>query len=270
MFRPHARLLAEEGYRVFLMDLPGHGALVDEKFSITKFCGRVHELVTKHVKKPCLFAGFEECGYLGMEVLARHPHLFVGAALSGCGENRGADAPLLSRSKNLWMARYAEVSNWKNMFFMSQQVSNMEQAAFIIETCLLAGVFYDQSGQLGQALGAVEPLKLLPAFPYPIFFSNGLDATRESEELWLSMCSDKGESTLKNYEGPNSFTHVLGIAEQFIADLATFAGKCEWGRTEPRVINLAYAGAAPNPTPFAAEEQKAPIAKEEEVKESNH
>ena len=93
MFMLHARRLAERGHRCVLIDLPGHGARMDEPLSLGAAVSVVVEATLEHVPakdgcKPILMGG-SLGGYVSMEVLGSHPGLFDGAVIAMSGQNVG-------------------------------------------------------------------------------------------------------------------------------------------------------------------------------------
>eukprot|EP00291_Cryptomonas_curvata_P026623 CAMPEP_0172162628 /NCGR_PEP_ID=MMETSP1050-20130122/6784_1 /TAXON_ID=233186 /ORGANISM="Cryptomonas curvata, Strain CCAP979/52" /LENGTH=161 /DNA_ID=CAMNT_0012832653 /DNA_START=132 /DNA_END=614 /DNA_ORIENTATION=- len=87
MFLYHAREFAKQGYRCVLLDLPGHGARMDEPLTMTSAIAAILDAVrleappTADGRKPQkpLYIGGSLGGYIGMELLGAHPDVFAGA-----------------------------------------------------------------------------------------------------------------------------------------------------------------------------------------------
>jgi pimeloyl-ACP methyl ester carboxylesterase len=85
MWAAQVRDLADT-YRVAALDLPGHGALADQPFSLDAAADQVAAVIAA-VATPddrrAVVVGLSLGGYVGMHVAARHPGLVRGLVLSG-------------------------------------------------------------------------------------------------------------------------------------------------------------------------------------------
>jgi pimeloyl-ACP methyl ester carboxylesterase len=95
MFRRHAEDMARRGMRCVLMDLPGHGARMDEPLSL-EIAMREVVAATQKLAPPCRATGVKPIllggslgGYIGMELLGKFPDVFSGAVILMCGQNVG-------------------------------------------------------------------------------------------------------------------------------------------------------------------------------------
>jgi pimeloyl-ACP methyl ester carboxylesterase len=95
MFRRHAEDMVRRGLRCVLMDLPGHGARMDEPLTLELAIKQIVETAQK-LAPPCRATGMKPVliggslgGYIGMELLGRHPDLFSAAVVLMCGQNVG-------------------------------------------------------------------------------------------------------------------------------------------------------------------------------------
>jgi pimeloyl-ACP methyl ester carboxylesterase len=79
----HARALASR-FHVITVDLPGHGALVGERFSRESFGELFGTILDEACERPPLIVGYSLGGYVAMEFAAAHPERTHGLALLGC------------------------------------------------------------------------------------------------------------------------------------------------------------------------------------------
>ena len=104
MFRAHAlAMLAKGNVRCVLLDLPGHGARMDEPLSLASAMATV-VAVTQEKAPPCrqtgtkpIYIGGSLGGYIGMELIGQYPDLYSAAVIAMCGQNVGVGASLVAR-----------------------------------------------------------------------------------------------------------------------------------------------------------------------------
>jgi pimeloyl-ACP methyl ester carboxylesterase len=86
IWAPHARILAPR-YHVVTVDLPGHGVLAHQDFSITS----VRDVITNAIENVCtsppLIVGYSLGGYVAMEYAANNPERTAGLVLAGCASD---------------------------------------------------------------------------------------------------------------------------------------------------------------------------------------
>eukprot|EP00977_Amphora_coffeiformis_P017329 scaffold5547_cov163-Amphora_coffeaeformis.AAC.9 len=221
MFRPHARSLVERGYRCILMDLPGHGTLVDSPLTLDscveatakvyKACGLVPETT--------VYVGASLGAYIGFYILDKLPSTesFCGAILMDCGQNVGPDCSLMALL-GIWFLKMA-AGNMSNKALMKamMDVTKKSPANYkLVESVFGAGMNFRQGNAQTVCMHTVAPADHIPHYDFPILFFNGSEDYRDSETQWLSMCKDQGRSALKVYEGGDHFfTHD----ERFLIDL---------------------------------------------------
>jgi pimeloyl-ACP methyl ester carboxylesterase len=76
------RLLAER-YRVYALDLPGHGACASVRFEYEHALRTLERFLRDEVRRPALLAGVSLGGCLAMDLAGTHGDLVAGLALSG-------------------------------------------------------------------------------------------------------------------------------------------------------------------------------------------
>jgi pimeloyl-ACP methyl ester carboxylesterase len=229
MFLYHAREFAKQGYRCVLLDLPGHGARMDEPLTMSSAIAAILDAVrleappTADGHKP-MYIGGSLGGYIGMELLGQHPNVFAGAVIAMCGQNVGAGAGLAAR------AGLAVMSCALGCMSAAGMMGAMRSAArrnghipddLILEISLRPGMFFHQGAALIAALRATAPAAALPRFPGPVLFVNGSRDHRDSEQRWL-LAAPRGR--LELYEGADHFfSHDDRFAARFVQDCLDFA-----------------------------------------------
>jgi pimeloyl-ACP methyl ester carboxylesterase len=83
---PQVRDLAG-AFRVVAPDLPGHGALADEQFSLDAGVERLRDIVDAHASGRGLIVGLSLGGYVAIEFARRWPERTAGVILTGCSAN---------------------------------------------------------------------------------------------------------------------------------------------------------------------------------------
>lgn len=211
MFSPHAAAAAQKGYRSILIDLPGHGTLVNTTTLTLDSCV---DNVKKILDQECssndssriIWIGGSLGAYVGFHVLGQLKNQFSGAVLLDCGVNVGPGCSLKARF-GLWFLRKlsGSMSNKSLMGTMMGAVEKSEADYHLVETCYAAGMFFQQGPAQVDCLSTVAPADIIPTLDMPILFFNGSKDHRDSETKWLDLCSDKERSSLKVYEGGDHF-----------------------------------------------------------------
>ncbi len=226
MFKRHAESLKDK-YTSVLMDLPGHGALMDTELTRKSAFDEILRVaneycVTFHNVKP-IYIGGSLGAYLGMELLGTYPDIFSSAVLTMAGQNVGVGRgwaawigicgmkiviPLLSSAQLL-------------SGMVSQAKANGNIPNDLLEEMVLdTGMFFNQSRNKVEILGKSNPLATLGNFAGRILFINGSKDYRDSEQIWLQ-ASQKGE--LKVYEGGDHFfSHDVRFMDRFLTDISDF------------------------------------------------
>ena len=231
MFRRHAPLLAKKNYRSILIDMPGHGTLVD---TTTLTLDECVQTVTRILdSENCdtsrtIYIGASLGAYTGFHVLSRLNDRFSGAVLMDCGQNVGPDCSLKARM-GLWMLRKmaGSMSNKSLMKAMMSTIKKSKADFHLAETCYAAGMFFEQGAAQVHCLHTIRPATNIPALTFPILFFNGSLDYRDSEDHWLSLCSDKTRSSLKVYEdGDHFFCHDSRFVNDIVDRIDSFVVLC--------------------------------------------
>jgi pimeloyl-ACP methyl ester carboxylesterase len=236
MFSKHAEILMKKyNHTCILLDLPGHGTLVDTPLtpdSAAETIQNVMETSKDTIQgKSIIYVGGSLGAYIGFYILQKLSslQLFDGAILLDCGQNVGPHASLKAKL-GLSMMRFVG-SNFSNatMMSMMQNVVSKSTADFYLnETSLAAGMFFQQSNKQVECLKLVEPEFLIPLITVPILYMNGSKDYRDSEQKWLSLCARQDLSSLKVYDdGDHFFTHDTRFVDDMIERWHNFAIRIE-------------------------------------------
>ncbi|KAG5192444.1 hypothetical protein JKP88DRAFT_250751 [Tribonema minus] len=168
MFARAARALAAHGARCVLLDLPGHGARMDEPLSLDTAVDTIAAATRAHTgsgdggggsggdsgRKP-IYIGGSLGGYIGMEVVGRHPDLFGAAVVLMSGQKVSHRFTLLCKTRALIQTGSATV--------LKGLVSQARKNGHISDECLLEislrpGMFFWQAvQQVGMVIASVTP-----------------------------------------------------------------------------------------------------------------
>lgn len=226
MFRPHAELLSQRGHRCVLLDLPGHGTLVDTPLTLDSCAETVKSVLEKETAsaKKTIYVGGSFGAYTGFYTLDKLADKFDGAVMIDCGQNVGPDCSLKARL-GLWVmgAVTKNMSN-KSMVDAMLGVTVKSPADWkLVESCFGAGTFFDQARAQVDCIHSVQPADHIPNLKFPMIYFNGSLDYRDSENKWLSLCQDQTNSYLHVYEGGDHFfTHDSRFAEDLIKRMDEF------------------------------------------------
>ena len=99
LFRPHAQELASKGYRSILIDLPGHGSLVDTPLTLGSCVETVQHVLDKECRgsSKVVYIGASLGAYIGFHILSKLQNNFTSSILLDCGQNVGPDCSAVLR-----------------------------------------------------------------------------------------------------------------------------------------------------------------------------
>ena len=210
MFGPHARVFAERGYRSILMDLPGHGTLVDVPLTLDACAETVEQILDQECNNPnpsqIIYVGGSFGAYTGFCTLGKLKDRFGGAILMDCGQNVGPDCSLKARLGIVFLRMLSKKTNNKGLMgAMMGSVAKSKADYHLVECSFAAGMFFQQGVAMCDCMHSVSPADIIPDLDFPILYFNGSEDYRDSENKWLSLCKDSVRSSLKVYEGGDHF-----------------------------------------------------------------
>lgn len=230
MFLPHAKYLSKRGYRSILIDLPGHGTLVETKLTLDECVATVQSILNKEFSnvisssQKIIYIGGSLGAYIGFYILSKLNNKFASAVLIDCGQNVGPDCSLKARL-GIWFLRKlsSKMSNKALMGAMMGAVKKSKADFHLVETTFGAGYFFQQGGAQCDCMHAVAPAQIIPDLDLPILFFNGSEDYRDSEDKWLELCRCKELSSLKVYDGGDHFfCHDTRFVHDMLDRIDTF------------------------------------------------
>ncbi|GKY91632.1 hypothetical protein MPSEU_000135100 [Mayamaea pseudoterrestris] len=230
MFRGHAEELQKRyNHGSILLDLPGHGSLVDTPLTLDSCSETLVSVltscnITKDFKKKVIYVGGSLGAYVGFYLIDKHQDYFDGAILMDAGQNVGPGASLKARGGLVMLAFLGRrCSNATLLSLMAKQVKSSKADYKLIETCVGSGMFFDQAIAQVDCLKAVAPADHIPKIEFPLLFMNGSEDYRDSENVWLGICKNE-KSELKVYEGGDHFfTHFSSLLDDMLTRFDAYA-----------------------------------------------
>jgi len=225
---PQLRDLADE-YRLIAVDLPGHGSLAQQRFSLDDAAAHVASMIEEEAGGRALVAGLSLGGYVAIELARTQPERVAGLVLTGCSANPRGVLTVIPNTVRLftravggrWLTMVNEV-NFRARYGDELATEQVE-----------AGFFFHAVQDALRALGGKNFLNKLREYAGPVLILNGeRDSLYRIEEvLFLMAARDgmlqivRGAGHVANLEAPDAYTRAL----------RRFARSIEWGASaEPR------------------------------------
>jgi len=168
MWRPQMEDL-RDAYRVIAVDLPGHGALADRRFTVSGAADQVARVIEEAGGGGAVVVGLSLGGYVAIDLAARRPELVRGLVVSGASREPAGRlaAPFLALA---WVMDHVD-RRWLetiNAWFFRTRF------APAIADPIIAGGFWSAAG--AEALRALVDERFGPrlaAYPGPTLIMNG-------------------------------------------------------------------------------------------------
>jgi pimeloyl-ACP methyl ester carboxylesterase len=227
MFEIHAKRLAQKGFRCVLLDLPGHGARMNEKLTLQTAIETILQVTKEYCAdyngiKP-VYVGGSLGGYIGMELLGQHPQLFSGAVIGMSGQDVGEQRGFAAAAGLFAMEKVVPLMSAKLTLngMISQAIKNGHISKQVIyDMAGGVGMFFHQALAHVEILKATNPRKSLPAFSGKLLFVNGSKDHRDSENAWLA-ASKHGKLVVID-GGDHFFSHDDRYFGTFMKEMETF------------------------------------------------
>jgi pimeloyl-ACP methyl ester carboxylesterase len=243
MWRPQMNDL-RDAYRVIAVDLPGHGALAGEPFTIATAASAVERAIVQAGGGRAVVVGLSLGGYVAMDLAARRPELIRALVLSGAttepvGRLATPYVALASIMERFNGPRLDAINEW---FFRTRFAPEIADP-------IVAGGFWSTGG--AQALRAIVGERFAPRlarYPGPTLIVNGdLDlffrlsvkrfarASRDHRRVRL-----RGATHLANLDRPGAFSLAIRRFVEALPDPDRGPGDRPGdGRDEDPVLDLA-------------------------------
>lgn len=224
MWLPQMQSLADS-YRVVAIDLPGHGVLARQHFSLDAAVERISYVIRRESGGPALLVGLSLGGFVAMIFAHQHPTALAGLALAGCSVSFTGRIGLLTRLSVLVFRLVGHRPLLDRMERKQRLEVQLKYPAALAEAQIHAG-FYPRSW--GRALGQAARVNyrgLLHDFPRPILILNGEhdEYNRSTETAHAAAMRNarirviEGAGHICNLDAPQRFTDAV---RDFAADLA--------------------------------------------------
>jgi len=221
MWRAQVEALRDE-FRVVTLDLPGHGAMADQRFTLRGASDHVATVIETAVGRPAIVVGLSLGGYVAMDLAARRPELVRGLVLSGATAEPVGPRAVPYRAL-AWVMDHSSdgafhtVNAW---FFRSRFPSSIADP-------ILADGFWSHGG--ADALAAIVGERFLPrlaAYPGATLILNGEydPVFRLTSRAFARAAKDarrvrlRGASHLANLDRPAAFSVAVRRFARSVAE----------------------------------------------------
>ncbi|MEW2068780.1 alpha/beta fold hydrolase [Streptomyces sp. NPDC007346] len=217
MWLPHARRIGP-GYRIVACDLPGHGALRGQRFTLRGAVDRIGAAVSFAASggRPVVLAGMSLGGYVSLAYAAEHPGTLGGLVLNNCtAQPRGSTVTLYRAAGRLagWAGE-----RWSDRVgaALLRKALPPESAEAVISGGLSMAGFSDSAREIPRH----DFLAMAGRLTLPLLISNGVDDRlfRSDEDAFLAAARAAGAraalehlpgSHLQSLTDPDRFTDLL-------------------------------------------------------------
>jgi pimeloyl-ACP methyl ester carboxylesterase len=202
-----------DAYRVIALDLPGHGVLANQPFTVTAAADEVARVIDEAAGGRAVVVGLSLGGYVAMELAARRPELVRGLVLSGATAEPVGVRATPYRALAWAMGRFdgARLNGLNAWFFRTRY-------APAIARPILEGGFWSAGGAAAlRALIGERFAPRLAAYPGPTLILNGdLDVLfRLTSRSFALVAQDarrvrlRGATHLANLDRPGAFSAAV-------------------------------------------------------------
>ena len=178
--------VSKERIRSILIDLPGHGTLVDKPLTLDSCVKTVKDVLDKECtdSSKIVYIGASLGAYIGFHILSKLQHKFTSSILLDCGQNVGPDCSFKARF-GLWFLRKLSSSMSNKTLTSAMMNQSTKTADYHIHECSFgSGMFFQQGAAQCDCLHSVAPADLIPSLNIPILYFDGSEDHRDSENKW--------------------------------------------------------------------------------------
>jgi pimeloyl-ACP methyl ester carboxylesterase len=202
-----------DAYRVIALDLPGHGVLADQPFTVAAAADEVARVIEEAAGGRAVVVGLSLGGYVAMELAARRPELVRGLVLSGATAEPVGLRATPYRALAWAMGRFdcARLNGLNAWFFRTRYAPT-------IAGPIVAGGFWSAGGAAAlRALIGERFAPRLAAYPGPTLILNGdLDVLfRLTSGAFSRVAQDarrvrlRGATHLANLDRPRAYSAAV-------------------------------------------------------------
>lgn len=210
MWRAQVGAIERSGRTALAVDLPGHGALVAERFSVPACLDVIDDAVAA-VGGRAVVVGLSLGGYLGIAYTARNPRAVAGLVAAGCCTDPRSRLTLAWLRLARLIARLPDHGAWLNQALVDRALP-VDGAQALAE----GGFALDVMVDLLTAMHRVRPVEDLARIGCPVWLVNGRwDHFRTQERAFVTACPTarlvivRGATHLVSLARPVAFNRVL-------------------------------------------------------------
>lgn len=220
------RLLAQ-CYRVYAIDLPGHGECPDREFDYERALRLIETFLADVVQQPALLVGISLGGCLAMEVAARRADQVAGLVLTGSAfDPRGVIARIVLTGESLVFPR-CERKLVENLHNAVRLRLPKDAADAIVE----GGSWWLAAAQAVKQLRGRDFVASLKQYDGPVLILSGRrDWVHRTAERAFVRAS--GNATVETIEG-GSHVCILDDPDAYAEAVDRFAATVVWKDTTP-------------------------------------
>jgi len=215
---PQMRGLAEQ-YRVYAVDLPGHGDRSDRPFDYEASLSQLEAFLALQVRRPAILVGVSLGGCLSLDLAARCPARVAGLVLSGSSfDARTAICKLVLRGESIVFVAKEQTLIRRFHRFLRRTLPDD-----VAEEIVASGCYWHASAQAVLQLRGRDFFQSLRAYDGPILIANGArDIVHRSSERAFVRAAKNARA--KPIAGGN---HVCNLdqAAAFTKTVADFAAE---------------------------------------------
>lgn len=217
MWRPHRDRLAETRPAV-AVDLPAHGSLASQRFSIDAAADTIAGAIDK-LGGRALLVGISLGGYVAIATAARQPRRVAGLMAIGCTT---VPSPALTRPFRVMARLSGDRGQW-----VQRQLLRLVLGRRTADMAVAGGMYTAAVPDVVDAVLGIDVLTELAAYDGPVWLVNGRrDHFRTDEQRFLAACRDGGLTVVPGAGHLVSLTHVDATVEL----IAAAAGELDAGR----------------------------------------
>jgi pimeloyl-ACP methyl ester carboxylesterase len=187
MWRRQTQALDRAGIPVLALDLPGHGELLEGRFTLDAAVDAVRDGVDR-LGGRALVVGVSLGGYLAVEHRARHPEQSAGLVAASCS------TPPTSRLRDAWMLATRWIERWPDQGArLNEAMVGLTLTAEAAEDAAAGGFALRVMTDVLREIGRSDTLAALAAATSPVWIVNGrYDHFRGGERAMLAAARSSG------------------------------------------------------------------------------
>lgn len=211
MWRYQAEKLRERGYTPVAPDLPGHGARMNERFTVDGAVSTIRDAVDA-APGDVFLCGFSLGGYLSLHYAGLEPRPITGLLLASCGTQPNRVLLDAWRAAAAVIHRFPDRGLALNNFAVGLAIRDAERANDVIA----GGVALEVMADALREVRALHPITSLARVEHPVWLVNGqYDHFRMQERAYLKAAPNArlihvpGATHMVSLARPDEFNRIL-------------------------------------------------------------